>query len=60
MIATGSRPKTSNFSEHVLTNETILSWSLQPKRLLVVGAGPAGIEMAQAFQRLGSEVTVVC
>jgi pyruvate/2-oxoglutarate dehydrogenase complex dihydrolipoamide dehydrogenase (E3) component len=59
VIATGSRPKASNFSEYVLTNETIFELESQPKRLLVIGAGPAGIEMAQAFRRLGSEVTVV-
>ena len=40
------------------TNQTIFSLKTLPKRLLVVGAGPIGIEMAQAFRRLGSEVTV--
>jgi pyruvate/2-oxoglutarate dehydrogenase complex dihydrolipoamide dehydrogenase (E3) component len=59
VIATGSRPKTPNFSESMLTNETIFELKSQPKRLLVMGAGPVGIEMAQAFCRLGSEITVV-
>jgi pyruvate/2-oxoglutarate dehydrogenase complex dihydrolipoamide dehydrogenase (E3) component len=59
IIATGSRPRTGNFSEPPLTNETIFELGLQPKQLLVMGAGPIGIELAQAFQRLGSEVTVV-
>lgn len=59
IIATGSRPRTGNFSEPPLTNETIFELASQPKRLLVMGAGPVGIELAQAFQRLGSEVTVV-
>ncbi|MCI5066636.1 FAD-dependent oxidoreductase [bacterium] len=41
------------------TSETI--WSLQtlPKRLVIVGGGPIGCEMAQAFQRLGSQVTLI-
>jgi pyruvate/2-oxoglutarate dehydrogenase complex dihydrolipoamide dehydrogenase (E3) component len=59
IIATGSRPMTGNFPEPPLTNETIFELESQPKRLLVMGAGPVGIEMAQAFQRLGSEVFVV-
>lgn len=41
------------------TNQTIFSLKTLPKRLLIVGAGPIGIEMAQAFARLGSAVTVV-
>ncbi|MBV8051904.1 MAG: NAD(P)/FAD-dependent oxidoreductase [Acidobacteriaceae bacterium] len=59
VIAAGSRPKEPAFSEPVLTNETIFEQRSQPKRLLIMGAGPVGIEMAQAFVRLGSEVTVV-
>jgi pyruvate/2-oxoglutarate dehydrogenase complex dihydrolipoamide dehydrogenase (E3) component len=31
----------------------------QPRHLVIVGAGPVGVEMAQAFRRLGSEVTVI-
>lgn len=41
------------------TNQTIFSLDTLPQRLLVVGAGPIGMEMAQAFGRLGSAVTVV-
>jgi pyruvate/2-oxoglutarate dehydrogenase complex dihydrolipoamide dehydrogenase (E3) component len=41
------------------TNETVFSQSTLPSRLLVLGGGPIGLEMAQAFQRLGSQVTVV-
>ena len=59
IVAAGSRPKMPAFSEAPLTNETIFELSVQPHRLLVLGAGPAGIEMAQAFVRLGSEVHVV-
>src|SRR5205823_3858936 len=59
IIATGSRPKTPNFAESTLTNETIFELESQPKHLLIIGAGPVGVEMAQAFRRLGSEVTIV-
>ena len=41
------------------TNETVFSQRTLPTRLLVLGGGPIGLEMAQAFRRLGSEVTVV-
>jgi pyruvate/2-oxoglutarate dehydrogenase complex dihydrolipoamide dehydrogenase (E3) component len=59
VIASGSRPKAPNFSAPALTNETIFELESLPKRLLIMGAGPVGTEMAQAFERLGSEVTVV-
>ena len=42
-----------------LTNETIFDLPRQPKHLLIMGGGPIGAEMAQAFQRLGSKVTLV-
>src|SRR2546423_434176 len=38
------------------TNETVFSLTEQPRRLAVIGAGPIGCELAQAFRRLGSEV----
>ncbi|MBD0303375.1 MAG: FAD-dependent oxidoreductase, partial [Tolypothrix sp. T3-bin4] len=41
------------------TNETIFRLDQLPEKLLVVGAGPIGIELSQAFGRLGCEVTVV-
>ncbi|MGF1632815.1 MAG: dihydrolipoyl dehydrogenase family protein [Phycisphaerae bacterium] len=43
----------------VLTNETMFSLEKVPKSLLVIGSGAIASEMAQAFARLGSEVTVV-
>jgi len=60
LIATGSRPfhppipglQEAGF----LTNETVWNLMEQPKRLAVIGGGPIGCELAQAFQRLGSEV----
>jgi len=42
-----------------LTNETVFSLTELPRRLLVIGAGPIGCELSQAFRRFGSEVTIV-
>ena len=41
------------------TNETIFTLTERPRHLVVIGAGPIGLEMAQGFRRLGSEVTVL-
>jgi len=41
-----------------LINETIFELKKQPESLTIIGGGPIGIEMAQAFQRLGTQVTV--
>ena len=45
-----------------LTNETLFGLTELPKRLIVLGGGPIGVELGQAFRRLGSEVvlTVAC
>ncbi|MGD6873291.1 dihydrolipoyl dehydrogenase family protein [Sutcliffiella horikoshii] len=63
VISTGSRPFVPSIpglkENGFITNETIFSISKLPKRLLVLGGGPIGIEMAQAMARLGSDVTVV-
>jgi pyruvate/2-oxoglutarate dehydrogenase complex dihydrolipoamide dehydrogenase (E3) component len=62
VIATGGRPTAPPIpgleSVPFLTNETIFSLTELPRRLLVIGAGPIGCELAQAFARLGSVVTV--
>ena len=42
-----------------LTNSTLFNLTELPPRLGIIGAGPMGLEMAQAFQRLGSQVTVL-
>lgn len=42
-----------------LTHETIWDLRAQPARMVVLGGGPIGVEMAQAFARLGTRVTVV-
>ena len=41
-----------------LTNATVFNLTELPQRMAVIGAGPIGIELAQAFQRFGSQVTV--
>lgn len=42
-----------------LTNETIFSVKKQPQKLLIIGAGPIGLELGQAFKRLGSDVDIL-
>ena len=63
VIATGARatrPEIPGLAETgYLTNETIFSLTECPKRLAVIGGGPIGCEMAQAFHRLGSDVTIL-
>ena len=63
IIATGSSPALpplDGLSDVPLwTNETVFSQRKLPGRLIVLGGGPVGLELAQAFQRLGSRVTVV-
>lgn len=62
VIATGARAVTLPIpglkESGALTNETVFSLTELPKRLLVIGAGPIGVEMAQAFARFGSQVTL--
>jgi pyruvate/2-oxoglutarate dehydrogenase complex dihydrolipoamide dehydrogenase (E3) component len=63
VIATGSGPLIPPIDGLAAvphyTNETIFSVERQPGALLVLGAGPIGLELAQAFARLGTAVTVV-
>jgi pyruvate/2-oxoglutarate dehydrogenase complex dihydrolipoamide dehydrogenase (E3) component len=63
VLATGARaerPSIPGLAEAgFLTNETVFSLTELPRRLAVVGAGPIGCELAQAFARLGSEVTLL-
>ena len=62
-IATGARaarPKVTGLAEAgYLTNETVFSLTERPKRLAVIGGGPIGCELAQAFQRLGCAVNLI-
>ncbi len=62
VVATGGRPRVPDvpgLAEHAHTNETIFDLDDRPDRLLVVGGGPIGCELGQAFARLGSRVTLV-
>jgi pyruvate/2-oxoglutarate dehydrogenase complex dihydrolipoamide dehydrogenase (E3) component len=63
VIATGSRPAIPPIPNletvPFLTNETIFDLPRRPTHLVVIGGGPIGIELAQAFRRLGSQVTVL-
>lgn len=63
VIATGSRPAQPAIPgiEMVRTfnNEAIFDITDLPSRILVIGAGPVGVEMAQAFRRLACDVTLV-
>jgi pyruvate/2-oxoglutarate dehydrogenase complex dihydrolipoamide dehydrogenase (E3) component len=62
VIATGGTAAIPNIpglaEAPYLTNGTIFNLTRRPRRLGVIGAGPIGLELAQAFQRLGSQVTV--
>lgn len=62
LIATGARPKTSTCpglaETGYLTNENVFDLTERPQRLLVIGGGPLGCELAQAFCRLGSFVII--
>ena len=63
VIATGSVPVTPPIQGidrvGALTNETIFDLPAQPASLLVIGGGPIGVELGQAFARLGTAVTII-
>jgi pyruvate/2-oxoglutarate dehydrogenase complex dihydrolipoamide dehydrogenase (E3) component len=63
VVATGSSPALPPIAglDHVpyLTNETVFDLAARPEHLIVIGAGAIGLELAQAFRRLGSAVTVL-
>ncbi|MEK6874457.1 MAG: dihydrolipoyl dehydrogenase [Nanoarchaeota archaeon] len=63
IIATGSRPYIPEIpglhETGFLTNETVFENRKFPQNLLVIGGGAIGSEMAQAFARLGSQVTIL-
>ena len=63
IVATGARPALPPIDgleeAGFLTNESLFELKMLPARLTIVGAGPIGCEMAQAFARLGSAVTII-
>ncbi|MDQ2097477.1 MAG: mercuric reductase [Tychonema bourrellyi B0820] len=63
VIATGARalqPQIPGLqATGYLTNETVFNLTERPQRLAIIGAGPIGCELAQAFRRLGSEVVLL-
>ena len=63
VIATGARahipPLPGLAGIAPLTNETVFDLAGQPRRLAVLGAGPVGCELAQAFARLGTQVELL-
>ncbi|HIF9128718.1 TPA: dihydrolipoyl dehydrogenase [Photobacterium damselae] len=63
VIATGARPLVPNIpglqSVNYLTSDTVWSLQEQPQKLLVLGGGPIGCELAQSFARLDTKVTLV-
>ena len=63
VIATGSRPNIPPIpgleTVPYLTNETIFQQTEPVKHLIIIGGGPIGVELAQAFIRLGSAVTII-
>lgn len=63
LIATGGRaralPVPGLAEAGYLTNETLFQLTELPQRLAVIGGGPIGAEMAQAFARLGAQVTML-
>jgi pyruvate/2-oxoglutarate dehydrogenase complex dihydrolipoamide dehydrogenase (E3) component len=63
IVATGARPRSSSIpgldQVGYLTSDSIFDLTELPKRLGIIGGGPLGCELAQAFCRLGSRVTLV-
>jgi pyruvate/2-oxoglutarate dehydrogenase complex dihydrolipoamide dehydrogenase (E3) component len=62
-ICTGTRPAVPPVpglaDTGYLTNETVFSITTLPKRLAIIGGGPIGCELAQAFSRFGSSITII-
>ena len=62
VIATGGRPTAPQIpglaDVNYLTNETLFSLTERPRRLLVIGGGPIGCELAQSFASFGGEITL--
>jgi len=63
VVATGATPAAPPIpgldQVAYLTNETVFDLTVCPEHLFIIGGGPVGLEMAQAFRRLGAGVTVL-
>jgi len=61
IVATGSMPTTPSGLDDVpyFTNETLFDSRPEPDHLVILGGGPMGVEMAQAYRRLGAEITLI-
>ncbi|MDQ3293495.1 MAG: FAD-dependent oxidoreductase [Actinomycetota bacterium] len=63
IVATGAGPDIPPIEGlgtiDVLTNETLFELERQPESMAVLGGGPIGVEMAQAFARLGTRITLI-
>ena len=63
IIATGATPALPNITDldtiPYYTTDTIWSLTALPKKLLIIGAGPIGCELGQAFARLGANVSII-
>jgi pyruvate/2-oxoglutarate dehydrogenase complex dihydrolipoamide dehydrogenase (E3) component len=63
VVATGSKPFVPPLpgldEVDYLTNETVFALSELPEHLIVIGGGPIGCELSQAFRRLGAQVSLV-
>lgn len=63
VIATGARPRLLDIpglsTERLLTNETVFEIPAAPRHLAVIGGGVIGMELAFAFRKLGSRVSVI-
>ncbi len=63
ILATGSRPSVPEIpglpEAGYLTNTSVFDLEEPPENMVVIGGGPIGVEMAQAFARLGTRVTLV-
>jgi pyruvate/2-oxoglutarate dehydrogenase complex dihydrolipoamide dehydrogenase (E3) component len=63
LLATGShpiKPKVEGLEETgYLTNEDVFDLTNLPASIVIVGGGPVGVELSQAFERLGAKVTII-
>ncbi len=63
LISTGSRPAIPQIEglaeAGYFTNEDLFDLNNLPASLIVIGAGPIGVEMGQSFARLGTQVTII-